>query len=180
MNETLKALRVQNGYSQSYLATYLEVSRQMYIKYENGEVEPPVRIIKMLCALYRVSSDLIIENKLGYSYENAGREVFYPDPGDIPLKVSEPDAVYRPVENQLLDELVGELKNLSKDSLKAVMAFTKFLVHGKMSSDENTADSDDADGGGGPFFIKKEFFDLCGNVDFDSEAINELREASFV
>ena len=37
MKESIKNLREKHNYSQSYLATYLEVSRQMYIKYESGE-----------------------------------------------------------------------------------------------------------------------------------------------
>ena len=49
MNEMLKKLRSLHNYSQSYVAEYLNVSRQMYIKYESGEVEPSVKVVKELC-----------------------------------------------------------------------------------------------------------------------------------
>ena len=64
MNETIKNLREKNGFSQSYLASYLGVSRQMYIKYENGEVEPPIKAVKALCRLYSVPYSTIIDNEL--------------------------------------------------------------------------------------------------------------------
>ena len=32
----------------------------MYIKYENGVVEPPVKIVKELCRLYKVSYSTIL------------------------------------------------------------------------------------------------------------------------
>ena len=59
MKESIKNLREKHNYSQSYLATYLEVSRQMYIKYESGEVEPPVHIVVKLAKLYKVSYDRV-------------------------------------------------------------------------------------------------------------------------
>ena len=52
MKETLKALREKNNYSQATVAKYLGISRQMYIKYESGEAEPPVKVIVALIKLY--------------------------------------------------------------------------------------------------------------------------------
>ena len=63
MKETLKALREQFNYSQNTVANFLGISRQMYIKYENGDVEPPVKTIVALCGLYKVPYDYLIENK---------------------------------------------------------------------------------------------------------------------
>jgi len=51
MNETLRALREQNNYSQAAVASYLGISRQMYIKYENGDATPPVKIVTELSNL---------------------------------------------------------------------------------------------------------------------------------
>jgi len=188
MNETIKALRTQKGYSQSYLASYLEVSRQMYIKYENGEVEPPVRVIKLLCKLYGVTSDLIIQNKLTYDYLGSNhREVSYGDIMEKTLKVAEPEITsgYKPAANPVLEKLVEELKKMSQESLKAVMAFVKYLKHEKTESlefslDFDDDDNDDEEENPGPYFVSKEFFDMCGKVDFDTDAINELREASLI
>lgn len=62
MYRTLKFLREQKNYSQQYIASYLDISRQMYIKYEQGEVEPSVKAIIMLSKLYNVSYDAIIDS----------------------------------------------------------------------------------------------------------------------
>lgn len=62
MKETLKFLRESHKYSQTDLAAFLGISRQMYIKYENGEVEPPVAVVKKLCDKYGVGYDVLINN----------------------------------------------------------------------------------------------------------------------
>ena len=48
MKELLRSLRNQNNYSQSAVAEYLEISRQMYNKYESGMAEPSLKNIKKL------------------------------------------------------------------------------------------------------------------------------------
>ena len=75
MKGTIKILREQHNYSQSYLATYLEISRQMYIKYEAGEVEPPVRVVVALAKLYDVSYSIIIDDKLCSSKDSVSYKI---------------------------------------------------------------------------------------------------------
>lgn len=65
MKETLKALREKNNYSQATVAKYLNISRQMYIKYESGDAEPPVKVIVALSKLYKVDYAQIIDNAAG-------------------------------------------------------------------------------------------------------------------
>ena len=65
MKESLKALREKNNYSQATVAKYLGISRQMYIKYESGEAEPPVKVIVALSKLYKVDYAQIIDNAAG-------------------------------------------------------------------------------------------------------------------
>ena len=64
MNNTLRILREQNNYSQAAVASYLGISRQMYIKYETGAAIPPVKVVTDLSNFYRVPYDVIIEDKL--------------------------------------------------------------------------------------------------------------------
>ena len=64
MNNTIKALREQNNYSQAAVAQFLGISRQMYIKYENGLVEPPVKTVAELAHFYHVTYDFIIDDSL--------------------------------------------------------------------------------------------------------------------
>ena len=69
MNNTIKALREQNNYSQAAVAQFLGISRQMYIKYETGLVEPPVKIVAELAHFYHVTYDMIIDDAFGNKKE---------------------------------------------------------------------------------------------------------------
>lgn len=96
MKETLKALREQFNYSQNTVANFLGISRQMYIKYENGDVEPPVKTIVALCGLYKVPYEYIIENKgITHSHnDSAPEKVAYKIPESEPLPLADPGADY--------------------------------------------------------------------------------------
>lgn len=65
MKETIKALREKDNYSQATVAKYSNISRQMYIKYESGDAEPPVKVIVALSKLYKVDYAQIIDNAAG-------------------------------------------------------------------------------------------------------------------
>lgn len=75
MNETLRKLREQNNYSQNSIATFLDISRQMYIKYEQGTIEPPVKIVRNLAKFYKVPYDFIIDDKLSIEPESTNSTV---------------------------------------------------------------------------------------------------------
>ena len=62
MKDILIQLRTENRYSQNKLAKELGISRQAYIKYESGEVEPSVEIVRKLSKIYNVSCDYLICN----------------------------------------------------------------------------------------------------------------------
>lgn len=53
----IRALRREHGYTQAYLAEYLETTQQHYSCYENDKNEMPIRHLIKLCLLYRVSAD---------------------------------------------------------------------------------------------------------------------------
>ncbi len=88
MKETIKALREKNNYSQATVAKYLNVSRQMYIKYESGEAEPPVKVIVALSKLYKVDYAQIIDNAAGahiakkniYEYSGTSGDLYVASP----------------------------------------------------------------------------------------------------
>ena len=64
MNKTLCKLRIQNNYSQAAVASFLGISRQMYIKYESGEAVPPVKSVVNLANFYHVPYDVILDDQL--------------------------------------------------------------------------------------------------------------------
>lgn len=88
MLESLKFFREENNYSQSAVASYLGISRQMYIKYESGEVEPPLKVVVQLAKFYRVSYDMLIDNK------RPGQSVVYEIPETKSVDLASPAPAY--------------------------------------------------------------------------------------
>lgn len=57
---SLKAARVNAGYSQKEAAILLQISNKTLSNWENGDTFPSAEKIERLCALYKVSYDDII------------------------------------------------------------------------------------------------------------------------
>lgn len=55
METVVKILREQNSFSQEELAKKLGVSRQSYIKYENGTAEMPLEIVRSLSKIFTLT-----------------------------------------------------------------------------------------------------------------------------
>ena len=126
MKDSIKTLREKHNYSQSYLATYLQVSRQMYIKYESGDVEPPVKIVVALAKLYSVSYSQIIDDEFSPNKE----KVSYKIQQDTESYVASPSVkygFYGDNSNNRLGTLTAALKTLSEEALVSVGAFIKML-----------------------------------------------------
>lgn len=63
----LKELRNEMNVTQQQISEYLGVSRPTYTRYENGEREPSLEMIKKLARFFQVSIDCLF----GYNNENA-------------------------------------------------------------------------------------------------------------
>lgn len=165
MNETIRKLREQHNYSQTYLALCLKVSRQMYIKYENGEVEPPVHVIRALCKLYDVSYDMIIDGRP----EESVSPSMVADPAPAYCAKDEDTPFYYsfPVEKGC--SLQEKIQKLSLDSFKMVVDFVDFLTQKEIEQPKVLQPK---------VKTKKAFFDLVGKIDIDPDAVMELREIS--
>jgi len=64
MKSVIKKLREQHSFSQEELSQKLGVSRQSYIKYENGTAELPLEFVRKLSSIFDVDYSCIIDNKL--------------------------------------------------------------------------------------------------------------------
>jgi len=62
MDLIIKSLREQHSYSQDELAQELGISRQTYIKYENGSCDMPLEIVRKLSKLFDVDYSCLIDN----------------------------------------------------------------------------------------------------------------------
>lgn len=77
--EKLKRLRLVNGYSQAYVATKLNISRQAYQHYECGRRVPNTEYLKKLAELYNLQIyDLMLSDiKLEFT-DLVSEEPVYP------------------------------------------------------------------------------------------------------
>lgn len=71
----IKNLREDHDFTQQYVATYLNIHRVVYSRYENGIREIPISCLINLSKLYNVSVDYLIEggveeNKLSLNTKN--------------------------------------------------------------------------------------------------------------
>ncbi|MCM1183090.1 MAG: helix-turn-helix transcriptional regulator [Roseburia sp.] len=57
----LRTLRKQNGYSQEFVASKLNIIRQTYSHYETGRIVPPIDSLYHLAKLYQISADAFLE-----------------------------------------------------------------------------------------------------------------------
>lgn len=57
---TLKAARVNAGYSQKSAAKALRISNKTLSRWESGESFPNVEKIKLICELYKITYDELI------------------------------------------------------------------------------------------------------------------------
>lgn len=178
MKESIKKLRENHNYSQSYLATYLEVSRQMYIKYESGEVEPPIHVVVKLAKLYKVSYDTIIDDKLSTSKNSVSYKISH-QTENTEKEVASPAALYSANPYYLqLENLITAIKLLPQTSIASVAAFVKMLQTeqiaakniGKVGSGVGQSSKKS----------KKAFFGLAGKLNLDSDSVTEFREASLI
>jgi transcriptional regulator with XRE-family HTH domain len=65
----LKDLREDNDYTQTFIASYLNMKQQQYSRYETGEYELPLECLIKLSKLYKVSTDYIL-NLTDKKYRN--------------------------------------------------------------------------------------------------------------
>lgn len=59
IQNVLKELRLQNKYTQGYIANYLCITQQAYANYENGKRLPDIEKLIMLADLYNISLDIL-------------------------------------------------------------------------------------------------------------------------
>ncbi len=160
MKEILIKLREKNRYTQTAMAKLLDVSRQSYMKYETGEVEPPVEVIRKLQKIYNVPYDILIDNKVdeidnkvdfansigngehkpvtygsGNSYSSL--EAASPSPAYGPSRTSTMEAAKNTIQNSSLEEFATMLfsvaSSLQNANLTLEEKLTKFEVYAKLA-----------------------------------------------
>ncbi|MDO4507101.1 MAG: helix-turn-helix domain-containing protein [Spirochaetales bacterium] len=95
MKEILKYLRQVNSFSQEQIAQKLGISRQSYIKYENGSVVPNNSTVHHLAAIYGVSEEFIRRNEIPSPQDNFQNDSEYKRAEEKNLEVASPEYVMK-------------------------------------------------------------------------------------
>lgn len=174
MKEILIKLRQENRYSQSLLAKILGISRQAYIKYELGEVEPSVEIVRKLSKIYNVPYDVLIDNAvLPY------KKIEYKIPTEPTLEVASPTTVYSPSYNDSDTNNTIEYFKNQLDYLQSVIIEMKNKLNKIQIHDSNSLTLENYSSySKSKSFNKDDFFNKVGKQNIDSSYITELREKS--
>lgn len=176
MKETLKKLRTGNRYSQDLLAKVLGISRLSYIKYESGEVEPPVEIVRKLAKIYKVSYKILIDNELNSEHKT----VFYGDSVNqtYSYEVASPVPAYGDYsfsENtEMSQNKFSQFAQILTTLQNTIMSLQEQLNAFQTSEVASTIFNKSAN------FNKKEFFSKIDDVQIDSSYIEEIRGASLI
>ena len=59
--ENLRRLRKERGYTQAELAKRLNINRTTYTKYETGITEPDFERLKLICEIFNVDYNTILQ-----------------------------------------------------------------------------------------------------------------------
>lgn len=150
MKDVLIKLREDNRYSQTAIAKMVGVSRQAYMKYETGEVEAPVEVIRKLKEIYNVSYEILIDNRVDLvspekfiSYSNHSNNcdgLMVASPA--PAYTASPQAVAKQtIQNSSLDEFATMLFSVAaslnnETKLTTEEKLTKFEVYTELAKAE--------------------------------------------
>lgn len=177
MKEILKELRVKNRYSQELLAKVLGLSRQAYMKYESGEVEPSVEIVRKLAKIYKVPYEVIIDNQISAVSDESKKNLYkksHYDYGAVASAVpaySTSPVFYGSNTNSGFAHFSQVLNQLQE----MILALQNELNSMKINSENQKAGYSKSRS-----FDKSAFFEQIGTVNMDSSYINELREESLI
>lgn len=74
LEKYLKELRKSYNYSQEFVASQLNITRQTYSHYETGRITPPINSLYNLAKLYNISLDSFMDFSIG-GYTNPVKPV---------------------------------------------------------------------------------------------------------
>lgn len=124
LEKYLRELRKSYNYSQEFVASQLNITRQTYSHYETGRITPPVNSLHNLAKLYNISLDSFLE--------------FLISDQDIPK--SEPEIPKNPEENATDAELNEFLRYISapenNKKFKSLKRQEKLLLYYYQTLDE--------------------------------------------
>lgn len=88
LEQYLRELRKSFGYSQEFVASHLNITRQTYSHYETGRISPPVNSLYNLARLYGIPVENLVERSVTYNISddfarNKAPEAAFPSKEDL-------------------------------------------------------------------------------------------------
>lgn len=167
MKEILIKLRTENRYTQDQIAKMLGITRQSYMKYENGDVEPTVEMIRKLSHFYSVSYEVLIDNqfqnKKEFSYSSKTNNTF----------LSEKAPEYSSVQSAFNYDYFSEQLEYLKE---VIMSMQKKLVFANLEQKQFSKEESKVVNK----INKEEFFKKYGEIKIDESFVDEWREMSLI
>ncbi len=148
MKDIIIKLREDNRYTQTAMAKLLGISRQAYMKYETGEVEPPVEVIRKLKEIYKVSYEILIDNRVDLLESLPEKSSFtYGNSSSGELHTASPAPAYgnskstakKTIQNSSLDEFATMLFSVAanlktENKLSTEEKIAQFEVYAKLAT----------------------------------------------
>lgn len=142
MKDIMIKLREDNRYTQTAMAKLLGVSRQAYMKYETGDVEPPVEVIRKMKEIYGVSYEMLIDNRVDLLSEKpAAPKSVYPatdnSDGFMAAEATPAYSARKTIQNSSLEEFATMLFSVAASLQSAPLTLeeklTKYTVYAKLA-----------------------------------------------
>lgn len=121
LEQYLKELRKSCNYSQEFVASHLNITRQTYSHYETGRITPPVNSLYNLARLYGIPVENLLDLVVTYNINT-----------DFVRPVSNPD-LSDPDEVELFIEFVNDPRNYKK--FQHLTHDERFLMYNYMMLD---------------------------------------------
>lgn len=106
--QNLRTLRVANNLTQEQISTKLNIQRQTYCNYENGNRIPSLEILLEISRVFHISLDLLVDNVLD---------------GNVPIDL-EGDMPF--VDYRTLSHIIKDFQSLPQPNQQQVLDFIAF------------------------------------------------------
>ena len=119
-SETIRSLRLKNGYTQQYVADYLGIKRPTYTRYESGTNQPDFETTLKIAELYKVSTDFLLGRKQAKKIDPS------PDGSIEKIMRDRPD----------IAKLLIDMSELSDDQVQDVYNYLKYIILPKVDKED--------------------------------------------
>lgn len=146
LDQYLKELRKACGYSQEFIASHLNITRQTYSHYETGRIIPPTNSLYNLAKLYGIPVENLLDLVVTYNInadfakENANTNVDSPDELESYLKYTSQPSVQKKIKyldhrERLMLYYFFQLEQRDQDD---IISFMKVKLQNRLAEEKKS------------------------------------------